>query len=541
MRAGVYCRISRDPEGLRAGVTRQEQDCRRHCEERGWEVADVYVDNDVGAYSGKPRPQYRRLLEDLEADRIGAVVAWHNDRLHRSPRELEEFITAVERTGATVAMVTGGDYDLTSADGRLAARIVGAVARKESEDKSRRLRRKHQELAEAGKPAGRGRSYGYEPVEPGRPSKGLQVVATEAAIIEEMAERVLDGQSLRSLVADLNRRGEVVASGRPWSVNALKRVLVSGRIAGLREHRTHTKERGVIAQATWPAIIDRETHDLLRDLLTDPKRLKNHGLNARSYLLSGLVYCGDCGAKMFARPRGDGARRYCCAGSRPGHQLVRMAEPVDAVVRDQVLMMANHRGVTGALQKVSREDTQGRALAAEVAKVEKLLERAHRAHFVEDVIDRDTYLVQRAELEDRLLDLQTRLSSHTDGRVLNGLPTGDRREWWEAATLDEKRELVSTFARRVILLPAVRGLNKFDPDRVRIGWRREVLRAWLEAEFVEGLLADEWGDDSGVNWKKLDKLVDRWEREGLPAHDEAIPFLDSAIAKQAARVLKPHR
>ncbi len=60
----------------------------------------------------------------------------------------------MERTRVHLAVVTGGDYDLTSPDGRLSARIVGAVARKESEDRSRRVRRKHLELAEQGKPAG---------------------------------------------------------------------------------------------------------------------------------------------------------------------------------------------------------------------------------------------------------------------------------------------------------------------------------------------------------------------------------------------------
>ncbi len=39
-------------------------------------------------------------------------MTWHNDRLHRSPMELEAFIDLVERTGVQVAVVSGGDYDL---------------------------------------------------------------------------------------------------------------------------------------------------------------------------------------------------------------------------------------------------------------------------------------------------------------------------------------------------------------------------------------------------------------------------------------------
>ena len=59
--------------------------------------------------------------------------------------------------------MTAGEFDLCTPEGRLTARIVGSVARKESEDKSRRIRRKHVELAKAGKVSGGGRRpFGFE-------------------------------------------------------------------------------------------------------------------------------------------------------------------------------------------------------------------------------------------------------------------------------------------------------------------------------------------------------------------------------------------
>ena len=154
VRAGVYTRISSDPSGQRAGVERQRTDCEAHCLARGWTVAEVFCDNDASAYGRKPRDAYERMLAAVEAGRLDGIVPWHNDRLHRSPKELEAFIDLVERSGLRLAVVTGGDYDLTTPDGRLSARIVGAVARKESEDRSRRVRRKQLELAEQGKPSG---------------------------------------------------------------------------------------------------------------------------------------------------------------------------------------------------------------------------------------------------------------------------------------------------------------------------------------------------------------------------------------------------
>ena len=44
--AAIYVRISDDTEGDRAGVKRQESDCRAVCERRGWPVAGIYEDND---------------------------------------------------------------------------------------------------------------------------------------------------------------------------------------------------------------------------------------------------------------------------------------------------------------------------------------------------------------------------------------------------------------------------------------------------------------------------------------------------------------
>ena len=59
-------------------------------------VAEVFVDNDVSAYSGKRRPRYEALLESVERGQIQALVAWHPDRLHRAPKELERFIDVIE-------------------------------------------------------------------------------------------------------------------------------------------------------------------------------------------------------------------------------------------------------------------------------------------------------------------------------------------------------------------------------------------------------------------------------------------------------------
>ena len=92
VRAGIYCRISQDASGEALGVARQSEECQVICERSGWTIGGLYVDNDLSAYSGKPRPEYDRLMNDVAGGLLDVVVAWHPDRLHRSPAELEEFI-----------------------------------------------------------------------------------------------------------------------------------------------------------------------------------------------------------------------------------------------------------------------------------------------------------------------------------------------------------------------------------------------------------------------------------------------------------------
>src|SRR6476646_9878430 len=99
MRAFVYLRQSLDRAGNSAAVDRQREDCLKLCADRGWEVAHVYVDNDVSASSRKPRPQYVRMLAAVEAGEAEVLVAWYVDRLTRKMVDLENLIELAERTG----------------------------------------------------------------------------------------------------------------------------------------------------------------------------------------------------------------------------------------------------------------------------------------------------------------------------------------------------------------------------------------------------------------------------------------------------------
>ncbi|HEY7859455.1 MAG TPA: recombinase family protein, partial [Candidatus Nanopelagicales bacterium] len=147
MRAVIYARISSakekkddDARGLvTAGVDRQEADCRALARERGHEVVDVFVDNNVSAYSGKRRPAFEEMLEAVRAGGVDVVLVYATDRLFRLVSDLERLVT--ELGEVQISTVRSGEVALATADGKMFARVQGTISQHSSEKLSERVKR----------------------------------------------------------------------------------------------------------------------------------------------------------------------------------------------------------------------------------------------------------------------------------------------------------------------------------------------------------------------------------------------------------------
>ena len=85
------------------GVARQEEECREHAQQRGWQVLEpIYRDNDISARSRRARPHFERLLHDIASGRVDVVVAVHLDRVLRRVTDLERVVLALETSPVPV-------------------------------------------------------------------------------------------------------------------------------------------------------------------------------------------------------------------------------------------------------------------------------------------------------------------------------------------------------------------------------------------------------------------------------------------------------
>ncbi|WP_111720939.1 recombinase family protein [Homoserinimonas sp. OAct 916] len=245
--AAIYARISSDVTGEGLGVQRQLEDCRKLATDRSWTVADEYVDNDISAYGGKLRPAYERMLADIASGHRDGVIVYNLDRLTRQPIQLEQFSQVCEKAGVNQVATVTTDINLGNDDGLFMARILAAVAAKESARKSERLKRKARQNAEAGKPGGgANRPFGYE-------ADKITVNVAEAEVIRQLLARTLAGESARSLAAWMDSQEIATTSGGQWRSGTIRQMLMSPRIAGLRSHHGE-----VVGPALWDPIITLE-------------------------------------------------------------------------------------------------------------------------------------------------------------------------------------------------------------------------------------------------------------------------------------------
>jgi hypothetical protein len=320
---------------------------------------------------------------------------------------------------------------------------------------SERISREKEQAATDGRPGGGGRPYGYA-------ADRVTVVEAEAAIIREAVRRVLAGESIRSILRDLDSRRVVTPHGRPWRQSTLRRMLLHPRLAGLREHRG-----AVIGPACWEPIISKADHDRLRAVLGDPEPRGKRP--PRTSVLSGLLYCGRCRAKLSARPEANGTRRYTCHPSNLGcGRLAVYAEPLESYIAGAVLVAL----AEGLGQDEPEDDSQAADLTAIAQDEAQLAELA--GAYTDRAITMAEWLAARRSIEERITAARQRVKERTKAKpVIEAVSDVTRlANEWSGLPVQRRLAIISAVIDRIVVNPARPGAGAFEPERLDVTWRR---------------------------------------------------------------------
>ena len=458
--AGIYVRISQDRTGAGLGVKRQERECRALAERMNCDVVEVYDDNDATAYKPRRRKDYERMLADIEAGRITAVITWHTDRLTRRMAELARYSDICKAYDVPTYTVQAGFIDMSTAGGRYTAGQFGLAASYESDLKSERLKSARVQHAKMGKHHGGIRCYGYE-------KDGVTVVADEAAEIANACKSIASGASLRSIVRDMNSRGVPTTKGKTWTSQQLRQTLISPRIAGYSTHKGI-----IVGTAAWLAIVDDATWRAVEVILSNPARRTNPGVTgAAKWLGSGIYYC-TCGERSLRASVSGGSRRYVyrCANSSDHsvRHVTRDACALDAYVEWSIVDYLEHPGNVQRL--LHRDDTTDvAALRVEQVGLGERKDKA-AAMFIDGMIDEVQLATITKRADERGKEIAGVLAKAGWRSPLEPLAGGNIEAVWATLTLAQRRPILTKLC-DVTVLPTTPTTRGFDPDGVRIDWK----------------------------------------------------------------------
>lgn len=457
MRATIYVRLSQDREG-ETSTARQEADCRKWAEAKGWTVGEVYRDLQ-SAYSDKERPGFERMLRDATDGRFDMLIVWKFDRMARSVLTFERAVRTLMTEGVQFASLSES-VDTTTPMGKFMLHLVGALAQLESDTISYRVKNAMSHRAQSGKHAPGGRlTFGY--------NRDGSVNQAEAELLREAAGRFLAGESLSAIVKGWNAQGITTpptktAPGNEWGPSVLGRLLARERIAGLVRHD------GSVYPGTWEPIIDMETHLALLEALEDSRRRSvRRGLSRN--LLTGIARCGVCGAGMGTRTgKSQGGLTYVCvnAPGRKGCGKVRIVgRPAEELVREAVFETL----ARGAAVPVA-DDTDPEAIEAGLHADRAALDQLARDHYVDRLIGRSEFLAARKPLQVRVAEAEAALA-RSRRKATPDVPA-DLAGAWEAEDVEWRRKMLSTVLDHVTVNPAKAGTNSFDASRLDLVWRQ---------------------------------------------------------------------
>lgn len=376
----LYIRVS-TLEQAREGYSVEEQTARltQYCKALDYEVLNIHVD---AGYSGASlnRPGIQKVIKDAKEGIISKVIVWKLDRLSRSQKDMLVILEDVFLANDCNFISMMEAFDTSTAFGRAIVGILAAFAQLERENIKERTAMGRAAKIAKGHFWGSHAPLGYDFIPGGN---DLKINEYEAAIVRDMYARFLAGDTLKSIAnycAD--RYG---SSTRFWESSTVSRLLSNPVYAG----KVRNKDK--IYDGLHEPIISDQEFAMAQVILKRNKDIKKKSGYGTS-LLCGIVYCGDCGAKMQKKriARGYDLRRYVCYSvSRTSKFMIRSdhctnrlhpftAEQLEDIVKNEVAKLATEDGFLESILKEdlpAKQEDQEELFKERLAEVERQMDR----------------------------------------------------------------------------------------------------------------------------------------------------------------------
>jgi len=329
----LYCRLSRDDgmDGDSNSVANQKKLMQKYAKENGFGNTRFYVDD---GYTGTNfnRPGFQKMLEDIEMGYISTIIVKDMSRLGRDYLQVG-YYTDTYFPDRNIRFIAINDC-VDSADGENElAPFRNVMNEMYARDISRKVRSSHRIRGNSGEPLSQP-PYGYMK---SPDNKKRWVIDPEAAqIVRDVFRMCLEGKGNETIARILQEREVLVPMAywqskgldrggkktQPnpykWSKSTIAKMLAQQEYCGdVINFKTYSKsfknkaripnpeENWAIFKGVHEPIIDRETFELVQELVGKTKRRSTKEKNGEKNMFSDLLYCADCGSKLWYHVKQD--------------------------------------------------------------------------------------------------------------------------------------------------------------------------------------------------------------------------------------------
>ena len=323
----LYERLSRDDEiaGDSNSIVNQKRYLEDYAAQKGFTNCVHYTDD---GWSGGnfERPSWKRMLADIEAGKVGVVLAKDMSRIGRDYLQTGFYTEVVFRNNGVRFIAIGNGVDSADKSSGEFAPFINIMSEWYLRDCSRKQCAAYQARGKAGKPTTNHAIYGYRKDPEDKHHWLLDEEA--AAVVRRIFQLSANGygpQQIANILRDdkverpsvyMAKRGQGTQKNstdmsRPydWCCTSVSNILAKpeymGHTVNFRSYKESYKdkiaikrppEEWTVFENTHEAIVDAETWKLAQRSRQTVRRTDTTGA---ANPLTGLVYCADCGAKMY--------------------------------------------------------------------------------------------------------------------------------------------------------------------------------------------------------------------------------------------------
>lgn len=324
----LYCRLSRDDgaEGDSNSVANQKRMLTKFAKENGFGNTRFYVDD---GYTGTNfnRPGFQKLLEDIEMGYVSTIIVKDMSRLGRDYLQVG-YYTDTYFPDRNIRFIAVNDcVDSNDGENELAP-FRNVMNEMYARDISRKVRSSHRLRGNAGEPLSQP-PYGY--MKSPENKKKWIVDAEAAQVVQDIFRMCLEGKGNETIARILQEQKVLIpmvywqSKGLPrggkktqpnpykWGKTTVAKILAQQEYCGdVINFKTYSKsfknkarmpnpeENWAVFKNVHEPIIDRESFEAVQKLISKTKRRAPKKENAEKNMFCDLLYCADCGSKLWS-------------------------------------------------------------------------------------------------------------------------------------------------------------------------------------------------------------------------------------------------